>query len=181
MLLAARLAIDHACGDDAGMYLDALEFLDEEREAWAPFEALARLSDAQLSVPVDGAHGWSGRQLMAHLLGWQDNAMTVARELAVGETSATKIRSDEEWAARGGEAVNAEMEATWSALSIDELRDRFARVPGELRGYLTVVPESRWLKHADNQAFFSDETTRHYEDHLDDLRAILAAAGSTEG
>lgn len=163
------------------MYLDALEFLEEEREAWAPFEALGGLSDVQLTVPVEGAHGWSGRQLMGHLLGWQDNAMTVAKELAVGESSATKVRSDAEWETRGGEAINAEMDATWAALPIDELRGRFASVPGELRGYLTVVPESRWLKHADNQAFFSEETTRHYEDHLDDLRAILAAAASSEG
>jgi hypothetical protein len=163
------------------MYLDALEFLDEEREAWAPFEALARLTDEELTLTVAGAHGWSGRQLMGHLLGWQDNAMTVAKELAVGETSATKIRSDEEWASRGGEAINAEMDATWAALPIEDLRDRFQRVPGELRGYLTVVPESRWLKHPDNQTFFSEETTRHYEDHLDDLRAILAAANSTDG
>ena len=160
------------------MYLDALEFLDEERDAWAPFEALASLSDDQLAVPVDGAHGWSGRQLMGHLLGWQDNAMTVAKELAVGETSATKARSDEEWESRGGEAINAEMDATWAELPMDQLRARFTSVPGELRGYLTVVPESRWLKHADNQTFFSEETTRHYEDHLDDLRAILEAAGS---
>jgi hypothetical protein len=164
-----------------GLYLDALEFLEEEREAWAPFEALAGLTDDQLTVPVPGAHGWSGRQLMGHLLGWQDNAMTVAMELAVGETSATKVRSDEEWEARGGEVINAELDAAWSAIPIDELRRRFRQVPGELRGYLTVVPESRWLKHPDNQAFFADETTRHYEDHLDDLRAILAAAGSDAG
>jgi DinB family protein len=160
------------------VYLDALEFLDEEREAWAPFEVLASLSDEQLNRPVEAAHGWSGRQLMGHLLGWQDNAMTVAKELAVGETSATKRRSDEDWEARGGEVINAEMDAAWAALPLDELRARFATIPGELRGYLTVVPESRWLKHPDNQAFFSEETTRHYEGHADDLRAILEAVGA---
>jgi len=157
------------------VYLDALEFLDEEREAWAPFEALAELSDEDLAVPVQGAHGWSGRQLMGHLLGWQDNAMTVAKELAVGESSATKTRSDKEWEARGGEAINAELDQAWAAIPLGELRQRFATLPGELRGYLTVVPESRWLKHADNQAFFFEETTRHYEDHAEDLRAILDA------
>ena len=36
------------------MYLDSLEFLEEEREAWAPYEALADLTDEQLSVPVRG-------------------------------------------------------------------------------------------------------------------------------
>ena len=63
------------------------------------------------------------------------------------------------------------------ALRIPELRERFGSVPGQLRGYLTVVPESRWLKHTDHQRFFHTETTGHYEDHLDDLAAILAAAG----
>jgi len=160
------------------VYLDALEFLDEEREAWAPFEALLALTHDQLNQPVAAAHGWSGRQLMGHLLGWQDNAMTVAKELAVGETSATKTRSDEEWEARGGEVVNAELDAAWADVPLEEVRRRFQTIPGELRGYLTVVPESRWLKHADNQAFFFEETTRHYEAHADDLRAILEAAGS---
>jgi hypothetical protein len=60
---------------------------------------------------------------------------------------------------------------------MDELRRRFAELPGELRGYLTVVPETRWVKHADNMRFLVDETLDHYEDHLADLAAILAAAG----
>jgi hypothetical protein len=159
------------------MYLDALEFLDEERDAWAPFEALAGLTDEQLSKPVADAHGWTGRQLMSHLLAWQENAMAVAKELAVNETSPTKARSDADWEQQGGEAVNAALDAAWSDLSLDEVRRRFATVPGELRGYLTVVPESRWLKHADHQRFFSEETTEHYEEHMADLRAIFAAAG----
>ena len=159
------------------MYLDALEFLDEERDAWRPFEALADLTDEQLDVPVAAAHGWSGRQLMAHLLSGQEVALAVATELAVNETSPTKARADADWDARGGEVVNAEIDARWAALPMDEVRTRFGSVPGQLRGYLTVVPESRWLKHADHQRFFLSETTAHYEDHLGDLAAILAAAG----
>src|SRR5262245_44587627 len=83
----ANTANPWLCEGPHAMYLDALEFLDEEREAWAPFEALGSLSDEQLDAPVEAAHGWSGRQLMGHLLGWQDNAMAVAKELAVGEMS----------------------------------------------------------------------------------------------
>ena len=49
-------------------------------------------------------------------------------------------------------------------------------MPGELRGYLTVVPETRWLKHADHRRFFYEETTEHYEDHRADLEAVLEAA-----
>jgi hypothetical protein len=159
------------------MYLDSLEFLEEEREAWAPFEALATLTDEELAVPVAEAHGWTGRQLMAHLTAWQENAVAVATELAVDETSPTKARSDAEWEQRGGEAINAEIDAEWAALPMVELRERFRTVPGQLRGYLTVVPETRWLKHADHQRFFSEETTEHYEEHRSDLEAVLAAAG----
>lgn len=158
------------------MYLDSLEFLEEEREAWAPFEALAELTDAQLSRPVAAAHGWSGRQLMAHLVAWQEVALSVATELAVNETSPTKVASDADWEARGGDVVNAEVDARWAARPLDELRARFRTLPGELRGYLTVVPETRWLKHADHLPFFQQETTEHYEEHLADLEAVLAVA-----
>ena len=161
------------------MYLDALEFLEEERDAWAGFEALATLTDAQLTAVVEGAHGWSGRDLMAHLLAWQEVALDAAKELAVNETSPTIARVDADWDARGGEVVNDEITRAWAELSMDVLRDRFRTQPGELRGYLTVVPETRWLKHATHLKSFHDETIGHYEEHVADLRAILAAAGGS--
>lgn len=159
-----------------GMYLDALEFLEEEREAWAPFEALATLTDEQLTVPLAAAHGWSGRTLMGHLVAYQEIAMQVATELAVNEISPTMARVEADWDARGGDVVNAEVDAAWAARPMAELRERFRTVPGQLRGYLTVVPETRWLKHAEHQRFFSEETTEHYEEHRADLEAVLAAA-----
>lgn len=156
----------------APMYLDALEFLEEEREAFRPYEALAGLSDEQLSVGFVGPDRWSGRDLMAHLLAWQGYALDVARELAMNETSATKERLDREWAA-GGDEINRRIQSTWGALPMAELRQRFETLPGELRGYLTVVPETRWLKHADYLRYFLDETIDHYADHAADLEAIL--------
>lgn len=158
------------------MYLDALEFLDEERDAWAPFEALAALTDEKLSIPVPAAHGWSGRMLMAHLVAYQEIALAVATELAVNETSPTIARVEADWEARGGDVVNAEVDAAWAARSMADLRDRFRTVPGELRGYLTVVPETRWLKHPDHRRFLFEETTEHYQDHVADLAAVLEAA-----
>ncbi len=159
------------------MYLDALEFLEEERDAWAPFEALAELSDEQAAVAVAGAHGWSARDLMAHMSAWQAVALDIARELALGESSPTIARVDADWKGRGGEVVNAEIQAQWAALPLDELRDRFRTQPGELRGTLTVVPETRWVKHAEHMKSLHSETVHHYEDHLEDLEAILTAAG----
>ncbi|HYN69234.1 MAG TPA: maleylpyruvate isomerase N-terminal domain-containing protein [Candidatus Eisenbacteria bacterium] len=157
------------------MYIDALEFLEEEREAWRPYEALDSLTDDQLEQPVEAAHGWSGRDLIAHLTAGQTDALTVARELAVGVRSPTRERLDAEWAVRR-DAMNLDIQVEWRALPLDEVRRRFRTVAGELRGTLTVVPEARWLKHADNLRYLSDETTDHYADHLGDLEAILAAA-----
>ena len=159
------------------MYLDALEFLEEERDAWAPYEALATLDDDALTRPIEAAHGWSGRDLMAHLLSWQGVALDAAKDLAVNESSGTFARMDADWDTRGGDVVNAELTEAWAARSMDELRSAFASQPGELRGYLTVVPETRWVKHAEHLKSFHDETIAHYADHTDDLAAILAAAG----
>ena len=159
------------------MYTDALSFLEDERDAWAPYEALSQLTDKQLERPVEAAHGWSGRDLMGHMVTWQLLSLDVAKELALGERSPSHERADADWAARGGDVVNAEAEADWRSRPIDEVRQEFARVAGELRGFLTVVPETRWVKNADLQQFFYEETIEHYDDHKADLAAILAAAG----
>lgn len=156
------------------MYLDALSFLEDERETWRPFEALADLSDEQLSVHVDGAHGWSGRDLMGHLLSGLEVSLAAAKELAVNEASPALADRAARWAA-DPDGLNAELLERYAALPLDDLRARFRTVPGELRGYLTVVPESRWIKHPTHQESFIGETLEHYEEHAADLRAILEA------
>jgi hypothetical protein len=162
------------------MYFDALSFLEDERDAFRPYERLLELSDDQLGVPVPAANGWSGRDLMGHLVHWQEVALASAKELAVGEQSPTKERADADWAASpdAGDRINAEALEQAAAMPLAELRERFRTVAGELRGYLTVVPETRWIKHADHQEWFFSETIEHYEDHAADLAAILEAAGS---
>src|SRR5947209_16379240 len=66
-----------ATGYDARMYLDALSFLEDERDAWRPYEALAKVPDERLDRPVEAAHGWSARDLIAHMVGWQQLALTI--------------------------------------------------------------------------------------------------------
>ena len=162
----------------ASMYLDAMEFLEEEREAWRPYEALLELTDDQLEQPVAAAHGWSGRDLMAHLLGWLDVTLAAAKELAVREDSPTLQRRERETADPGVDAINEKILADARPRSIGELREAFGTVPGELRGYLTVVPETRWVKHPARLKAFLEDTTEHYEEHAGDLAAILEAGRS---
>lgn len=158
------------------MYLDALSFLEDDLEAWRPFEQLLALSDEELEREIPGAHGWSGRDLIAHLVAWQELALQVARELALRDTSPAKERADADWAARG-DVINDEINAEWRTLPMAEVRRRMGTVAGELRGYLTVVPETRWLKNSDMLRFFLTEMTEHYEEHRADLAAVLTAAG----
>lgn len=154
------------------MYLNAMEFLEEEREAWRPFEALASVPDDRLDEPVEGAHGWSARDLIAHLVAWQGWALAVAKDLAMNETSASAARLDALWDERG-DSMNDDIIAEWRTLPIEEVRGRFTSVPGDLRGHLTVVPEARWIKHPANMTTFVDETIAHYADHAADLEAVL--------
>jgi hypothetical protein len=156
------------------VYFDALSFLEDERDAWRPYEALFELTHAQLEQPVAGPDHWSGRDLLGHLVFWQERALAVARELAVGPTSAARLRDEAEWNS-GFDALNVAALEAWRALPLDELLGRARAVAGELRGHLTVVPESRWLKDSAVQAFFAGETIDHYAVHAADLAAILAA------
>jgi hypothetical protein len=161
------------------MYADGLSFLEEEREAWQPYEELLGLTDEQLQATVEGAHGWTGRDLMGHLCAWIERWLEVARELAVNPESPALARLQDlsrDWEAQG-EAVNAAIQAEWSALPMSEVRRRFEAAPGELRGYLTVVPETRWLKNAERLASLTENTMGHYDEHMAELKAILAAAG----
>jgi DinB superfamily len=159
------------------MYLDALSFLEDERATFRAYEALDALTDEQLDVPVEAAGGWSGRDLMGHIVTWQEAALATAKELAVGEASPTMERLEAAWSAgpEAGDRMNADALARFRAMPIAEVRARFREVGGELRGYLTVVPESRWIKHAAHQEYFFGETTEHYEEHLKELQAILEA------
>ena len=153
-----------------------MSFLEEEREAWRPYERLLDLTDEQLSEPLAAAHGWSARDLMGHLLAWLSIQLEVARELAVSETSRRSAEVEADWEARGGEVVNAELLETWGRKPMSEIRALFVSVPGELRGTLTVVPETRWLKNPTAMDGFMESTLDHYEEHAADLDAVLASA-----
>jgi hypothetical protein len=156
------------------MYFDALSFLEDEREAWRPFEALLDVPSTRFDDHVAAAHGWSARDLASHLAAYQAHCLDVARELAVSERSPSLLAMQAAWEA-DGDALNDELQAEWRAMAEDEVRRRVREIPGELRGYLTTVPETRWVKHPVHGPHFEEELLDHYADHLSDLAAILEA------
>jgi len=156
------------------MYFDALSFLEDERDAWRPFEALLDVPAGRFDEPAAAAHGWSARELLSHLAAYQAHCLDVARELAIGERSPSLEAMNAAWEARG-DAVNEELAAAWRALPAEEVLRRAREIPGELRGYLTVVPETRWVKHPVHGPHFEEELLDHYADHVADLAAVLEA------
>ena len=120
------------------------------------------------------AHDWSGRDLAAHLVGWLGDAIEVARELAVGDRSEARDRSRQAFAARGDQ-INAEIQAAWRGLPVAEVRRRLHEIPAHLRAALPLVPQARWDADPANLRFIHIYTVEHYQEHLADLAAILAA------
>ena len=149
--------------------------LEEERDAWRPFEALDGLTDAQLDAPVVAAHDWSGRDVIAHLVAWLDDAVAAANASTSDEQAAAITRSRRAFAARGDE-INADIQGTWRTLPIAEVRRRMRETPAALRGRLAALPEWRWGTNEEAFHFFHVYTIEHYQDHVDDLAAILEAA-----
>lgn len=158
------------------MYPDAPSFLAAERDGLRPYEQLLALTDAQLDRPVAAAHGWSGRDLLGHIVLAQEAALAVAGELADGLDSPTMAQAEADWPTLG-DAINEAGIVRFRAMPIDAVRAAFLAVPDELRRRLAVVPSAHWIEDPVNQDYFLGETIRHYEDHLADLTAILDAAG----
>src|SRR5688572_8460789 len=107
-----------------------MEYLEDEREGWAPYEALADVPDDRFDVPT------------------------------------------REWRERR-DAMNDDLHAKYADLPPTELKRRFRELPGELRGTLTVVPETRWLKHPRHSEVFVDWILEHEAEHRQELDAIL--------
>ena len=143
----------------------------------APLRGAGRADRRAARAPVEGAHGWSGRDLIGHLVAWQEHALAVARELAVGETARRRTRP----------TPTGTRAATRSTT-----RSRPVARPAAGRGP-AAVPHGRPASSAATSrscprragsrtrttAFFLGETIEHYEEHEADLAAILASAGVT--
>lgn len=104
-------------------------------------------------VPVPG-WGWTPRDMLAHVLAWQEEALRHLRE------------PEAPWPARAEiDAWNAAAHRLLRSLAWDEVLERLEANHRELRAHLSVDPPS----------WFGPCTYWHYTEHT---RALLAFLGS---
>jgi uncharacterized protein (TIGR03083 family) len=151
-------------------------FLADERASFLPFEAILELDEADLDLGPT-AHGWTARDVLAHLVGWHEVAAEVANELQRGPTSPRKVVADAEWEQRGDE-INAEINAAWRALDLPGFRARARRATATLRTALRQTPVERWWDSDEYFAYFLSEMQEHYNDHLVDLAIVLGSGAA---
>ena len=152
-------------------WTSAEAFLADERESFRPFEAILELERQDLDLGPR-VHGWSARDLLAHLAGWHEVAAEVARELIVAPTSARKVAADEEWEARGNE-LNEEIRQEWEQLTVDDFRARARAATYDLRAAMATLPLSRWWDSVEYLDYFTSEMQGHYLDHRAALDKVL--------
>lgn len=146
-------------------------FFADEAEAFRPFEEILALDPAGL----DGgprAHGWSARDLLAHLVGWHEVATEVAIELQTSAISPRKADADAAWEARGDE-LNDEIREAWAGLSAEDFRTRARRARADLIAALLVAPRANWWESDEYFAYFLSELQEHYADHRAALDMVL--------
>lgn len=146
-------------------------FLADEREQFAPFEAILELGPERLDRGPR-AHGWSARDLLAHLCGWHEVAAQVARELAEGDRSPRKKAADQAWETHGDE-LNAAIQREWAGLPPATFRRRARNATRALREGLASIPASRWWDSEEYFSYFLSEMQEHYADHSNALDVVL--------
>ena len=108
-------------------------------------------------VPIDG-WGWTPRDVLAHVLAWQEEALRRFREPQVRSLTREEVDA---WNAAAHERM-------WD-LRWEELMDRIEAAHHALKPYLREEPPS----------WFAACTYRHYTEHTRTLRAVVQSPTTT--
>lgn len=149
---------------------DRAAFLRQGDELWdALWAKLGALSDEQLARPGASGPGWSGKDVLAHLVHWHEHALEGIRAIVEGREPLSRSNFDQ-WNARWHEED--------CSLSAAEARDRSRHARDELRSYLDGLSDEQWDESTHTS---SDGVTEHihgwadgnmndhYRDHLGEL------------
>lgn len=142
------------------------QLLDKLEQAWQDLrDSYAGLSDEQMVEP--GVSGeWSVKDILAHVSGWEAEALKYLPVILRGERPPSYRRL------YGGiDAFNARMRDTWEQVSITEVRRQLEATHREVMAYLQGVPEEQFATETRFRRRLGWDTFRHYPQHSQAIRA----------
>lgn len=124
--------------------------------------------------------GWTLRQFLAHLTGWDDVTATTLRAHARGETPATPVSA-------GIDAYNRESVATRETLDLDHIVKEWELAREELKAAIrALTPEQMaapllhpWGRVSTVAKLVEIMIEHEGEEHADELRALKARQAAT--
>ena len=162
------------------------ELLSAIDAGWASLtDALAQLSDAQLTGPTDAA-GWNGKDHIVHLTAWERSMLYLLRgqprHAGLGVHETLYLSGDDD-------AINAVIQSQHRALSLADALAELRRVHGELAAALGLLTDDDL--HKPYRHFLPDEpgagdgplainmlvgdTSEHFAEHLPWILALAVA------
>ena len=153
---------------------EGLEQLRRQRDRL--LAVIAPLSEDELtSQPVGG--DWSVRDILAHILSWEEEAAKRLKLIAKGQTE--KIR----WVAPAKvDGWNAKAREKKSGMSLAEVITKLAARRQELSKLLERLPEAALTDGARTalSVWFPNCTYRHEEEHAQQIKSWLRQLETTE-
>lgn len=141
------------------------ELLAVEQERWAEFMAVAdAIPDSRADEPIANDDAWSAKDVLWHMRSWDEE---VAHELGTIRNGTYVEISDEE-----ADRKNALFLAEGRSLGIATVRTEMAisrtRAVAEMHKIEEVTEAV--------EEWFSESAWRHIDDHIGELRAVLASS-----
>ena len=126
-------------------------------------------------------NGWSPRDILAHLVGWNRATIQGSEELRRGEVPFFDVDSGEDYS-----TINAGFVARYSATDLGELRQELQASVAELSAYLEGLDPHDWsrtwgVRHDDELLTIGgtiDELIEDYDNHIQQIdRWVAERAG----
>ena len=154
--------------------MNKADLLTQIRASRQQLEAtLAQISDEQM-VAADMPGGWSAKDALAHIAWWEKYAVNTYHTLRRGDTPASVIEE------QTVDELNARVFAENRARNLADVRREESEVYQDLLALVENAPEEdlfnpqqfAWTEGQPFVDWIKNNTYGHYEEHLDDLRAL---------
>jgi uncharacterized protein DUF1706 len=147
------------------------ELLKQAADGYRGFhDAIEGLNEQQLTEPWLG--GWSVKEIVGHMVGWQRELAPALRRLARGERpvpAGTSYEDVDAWNARFAAAVR-DRRVTDVLLDFDASHEAFVTAAD-------AIPEARYEPGKTAYRMVDLNSAHHYREHGDEIRAWRASRG----